>query len=198
MLQSFEPTKHFEPNRRLMLVPAIVFSVFGTLVGYYTTVQERHLNKALSAMNAENWRAYLSNAQMATNPFKSLDPLSNPAEYYEGMALAKLNRHHEAVLAYEKAYRQFPNNMWILHWMGQSYYQVGRYDEAIECLEKVIRIIPEHKEAFINLSATYYKMGDYKQSAEALKKIKDWEKDEAVVRNLGVLENLMKPAAANP
>ncbi|MBE0663703.1 MAG: tetratricopeptide repeat protein [Bacteroidales bacterium] len=198
MLQAFSPALPFNPSRRAILTPVIIFSVFGAMYGYNTTVQENYLNKALSAMKAENWRAYLHNAQMATNPFKSLDPLSNPPEYYEGMALAKLNRHPEAVVAYEKAFRQFPNNMWILHWMGQSYYQVGRYEEAIECLEKVLEIIPEHKEAYINLSATYYKMGDYQKSADALKRIKDWEKDEAVVRNLGVLENLLNPETGKP
>jgi O-antigen ligase len=192
MLQPYSPTKPFQPNRRVFLIPVIALSFFGTVFGYNTTIQERHLNKALSAMKSENWRAYLHHSQQAGNPFKSLDPLSNPPEYYEGMALAKLNRHHEAIVAYEIARKQFPNNMWIINWLGQSYYHVGRYEEAIECLEQVIRIIPSHKEAFINLSATYYQMGDLEQSYAALRKIQDYEKDPAVVRNMKVLENMME------
>jgi O-antigen ligase len=197
MLQPYSPTRPFQPNRRALLIPVLAFSVFGTVFGYNTTIQERYLNKALSAMKSENWRVFLNNAQQAGNPFKSLDPLSNPPEYYEGMALAKLNRHHEAIVAYEIARKQFPNNMWIINWLGQSYYHVGRFDEAIECLEQVIKIIPSHKEAFINLSATYYQKGELMQSWEALSKIENYEDDPAVVRNMKVLEDMMEEKQNN-
>lgn len=197
MLQPYSANKPFQPNRRIILIPIVVLAAFGTLFGYKTTIQEMHLNKALSAMKSENWQAYLQNARKATNPFKSLDPLSNPPEYYEGMALAKLNRHHEAIVAYEIARKKFPNNMWIINWLGQSYYHVGRFEEAIECLEQVIKIIPSHKEAFINLSATYYQMGNLQESYDALKKIQNYEDDPAVVRNMKVLEDMMEQERNN-
>lgn len=192
MYHKIKPSKNFHPKPIHVLAPLIALSVFGAYFGYRTTKQETYLNKALGASHKEDWRAYLHFARLADNPLKSLDPLSNPPEYYEGMALAKLNRHHEAVIAYEKAFKQFPNNMWILNWMGQSYYHTGQYEKAVECLEKVIRIIPAHSEAYINLSATYYRMGDYRQSLEALKRMKDYEKQPGVVSNMRVLENLIR------
>ena len=161
-----------------------------------TVEQESQLKYALSAYHKENWKVMLHYSKLGYNPLKSLDQLSNPPEYYEGLALAKLGRHKEAIVAYEKAYEQFPNNMWIINWMGQSYYQVGRYDEAIECLTKVIKIIPDLREAHISLSATYYKMGDYQNSYDALKAIPGWETDEAIQRNMKVLENFMAQEAA--
>jgi O-antigen ligase len=197
MYHKLMASERFKPKRLHILLPVIVFSVFGIAMSYYTIKQEMYLNKALGAMKNENWRAYLHNAQLAVNPFKSLDPLSNPPKYYEGMALAKLNRHHEAITAYEQAREQFPNNMWILNWMGQSYYQVGRYEEAIDCLNHVIKIIPSHKEAHINLSATYFKMGDYQSSYDALKQIKNWQDDSAILSNMRALENMMKREANN-
>lgn len=191
MYLKVSPRKSIQINKAAIFIPLIVFSVFGTWFGYATTKQEIQLNKALSAYNQEKWPALLSNARLAHNPLKSLDPLSNPPEYYEGLALAKMNRHKEAVVAYEKAREQFPNNIWILNWMGLSYYHVGRYTEAIECIEKVIDVIPAHREAYVNLSATYYQMGDYKKSYESLHRYPQWQSDSAMVRNMRVLENLM-------
>jgi tetratricopeptide (TPR) repeat protein len=196
MYARFHTFKPFRPQVVAILIPILAFSVFGMAMGYRTTKQEVLLNKSISAMHHEDWRVMLSNARAAQdNPFRSLDPLSNPPEYYEGMALAKLGRHAEAVAAYEKAKAQFPNNMWIINWLGQSYYHVGRYDEAIVCLDKVLKILPDFREAYINLSATYYAMGDLKNSHEALTRIPGWEDDDAVVRNMRVLENMMRRQA---
>ena len=192
MYHSIRPSKEFKINSLHVLAPVILISAFGCIFGYRTTKQEINLNKALAAMHKEDWRTYLHFSRLAVNPFKSLDPLSNPPEYYEGMALAKLNRHQEAVLAYEKAIKQFPNNMWIINWMGQSYYHVGRYEEAIECLEKVIRIIPQHTEAYINLSATYYQMGEYQKSYDALQRIENYESVPGVRSNMRALERMIQ------
>lgn len=185
------PRKAMQTNKIAIFAPLLILGLFGTWFGYATTRQEIQLNKALSAYHQENWMGLLNNAKLAHNPLKSLDPLSNPPEYYEGLALAKMNRHQEAVVAYEQAKKHFPNNLWILNWMGLSYYHTGRYIEAIDCIEKVIRIIPDHREAYINLSATYYKMGDYRQSHDALQRYPNWESDSAIVRNMRVLDNLM-------
>lgn len=188
--------KEYKPARLPFVLPLLAFSIFGVIYGMKTVEQESQLKYALSAYHKENWKVILHYSKLGYNPLKSLDQLSNPPEYYEGLALAKLGRHKEAIVAYEKAYEQFPNNMWIINWMGQSYYQVGRYDEAIECLTKVIKIIPDLREAHISLSATYYKMGDYQNSYDALKAIPGWETDEAIQRNMKVLENFMAQEAA--
>lgn len=185
----------FKPGRLQMLVPLLVFSVFGVVYGFKTVEQESQLKYALSAYHQSNWQSMLHYSKLGYNSLKSLDQLSNPPEYYEGMALAKLNRHQEAIVAYEKAFKQFPNNMWIINWMGQSYYQVGRYQDALDCLQKVIKIIPSLREAHISLSATYYQMGDYQNSYDALKAMPDWETDQAIQQNMRALERMMAKEA---
>jgi len=192
MYHRLSPLKPLQPKKAAIFLPIVVLALFGIWFGYATTVQETHMNKALSAYKHENWQAVLNNARLAHNPLKSLDPWNNPPEFYEGLALAKMNRHDEAVVAYEKAKEQFPNNVWILNWLGLSYYHVGRYNDAIECVEKVIGIIPDHREAYINLSATYYKMRNFRKSHEALQRYPNWQSDSAIVRNMRVLENLMR------
>ncbi len=181
----------FKPARVKMLITLLVFSVFGVIYGLKTVEQESQLKYAISAYHQGKWQSMLHFSRLGYNPLKSLDQLSNPPEYYEGMALAKLNRHQEAIVAYEKAYEQFPNNMWIINWMGQSYYQVGRYSDALDCLNKVIKIIPSLREAHISLSATYYQMGDYRNSYDALKAIPDWETDPDIQKNMRALERMM-------
>jgi O-antigen ligase len=189
------PQQTFKPPQTNLLMVLIIFSAFGALYGYKTMQQESNLKYSISAMHHENWRTMLNYAQRAYNPFKSLDPLSNPPEYYEGMALAKLGRHHEALDAYAKARKQFPNNMWITNWMGQSYYQVGRFEDALACLDVVLHIIPTHREGHISRSATYFQMGEYQKSYDALKNIRGWEDDPAIQRNMRALENRMKQQA---
>lgn len=181
----------FKPGRLAALIPLLAFSVFGVIFGSKTVQQESELKYSLSAYYQGNWQTMLQYAQRAYNPLKSLDQLSNPPEYYEGMALAKLNRHQEAIVAYEKAYAQFPNSVWITNWMGQSYYMVGRYEDALYCLNKVLHIIPHLKEARISLSATYYQMGEYQKSYDALEAIPGWESDEAIIYNMNALKRKM-------
>ena len=81
--------------------------------------------------------------------------------------------------------------MWIVNWLGQSYYQVGRYQDALDCLDIVLHIIPAHKEGHISRSATYFQMGEYQKSHDALKNIRGWEKDETIQRNMRALERRM-------
>lgn len=182
----------FRPRQLVILTPLLVFSIFGIVFGNKTVAQEAELKHSLSAYYQGNWQSMLHYAQRAYNPLKSLDQMSNPPEYYEGMALAKLNRHKEAIVAYEKAYAQFPNSVWITNWMGQSYYMVGRYEDALKCLQKVLHIIPDLREARISLSATYYQMGDYQNSYNALKTIPGWEEDSAIQSNMRALERMME------
>jgi hypothetical protein len=192
MVQSAKPVKVFSPSKYLVFIPLAVLSMGTIVYGSAAVSHEAHIRKAIDARNAGNWTEMLNQSVLGKNKLTSLDPFAFPADYYQGMALANLNRNQEAIDALKLAKRQSPHNLWINNQMGQCYYNMGKYNLAQKSVEKVLSILPNYKEALISLSAIYYQKKMYGKAIQTLKKIEGWQNDPQIVGNLKVLQEKQK------
>jgi tetratricopeptide (TPR) repeat protein len=192
MVQSAKPVKVFSPSKYMVFIPLAVLSMSTIVYGSAAVSHEAHIRKAIDARNAGNWTEMLNQSVLGKNKLTSLDPFAFPADYYQGMALANLNRNQEAIDALKLAKRQSPHNLWINNQMGQCYYNMGKYNLAQKSVEKVLNVLPKHKEALISLSAIYYQKQRYGKAYEALTKIDGWQNDPQIVANVKVLQEKKK------
>jgi tetratricopeptide (TPR) repeat protein len=192
MVQSVKPLKVFSPSKYMVIIPLAVLSVSTIIYGMAAVSHEVHIRKAIDARNAGKWDEMLNQSVLGKNSLTSLDPFAFPADYYQGMALANLNRNQEAIDALKLAKRQSPHNLWINNQMGQCYYNMGKYNLAQKSVEKVLSILPNYKEALISLSAIYYQKQRYGKAFQTLKKIEGWQHDPQIVGNLKVLREKQK------
>jgi tetratricopeptide (TPR) repeat protein len=68
----------------------------------------------------------------------------------KGVALDELGKHHDAILAYDKALRIDPNFDITLNNKGLSLYKLGKYQEAINCFDRILILNPNVKHVLIN------------------------------------------------
>ena len=192
MHHAAKPVKGIMLSKVVFLVTLGVLSLFTIIYGIAAISHESHIRKAIDARNSGNWEEMLNQSVLGKNSLTSLDPFAFPAEYYQGMALAKLNRHKEAIEALQLARIQSPNNIWIHNQMGQSFYNMGKYNHAQKSVEKVLNVLPKYKEALISLSAIYYQKQRYGKAYQALTNIEGWQNDPQIVANLKVLQEKQK------
>lgn len=192
MHHAAKPAKGFMLSKVVVLTTLALLSLFTIVYGISAVSHESHIRKAIDARNAGNWEEMLNQSVLGKNSLTSLDPFAFPAEYYQGMALANLNRHKEAIEALKLARKQSPSNIWIHNQMGQSFYSLGKYNLAQKSVEKVLNVLPNYKEALISLSAIYYQKQRYGKAYQALIKIEGWRNDPQIVANIKVLQEKQK------
>lgn len=167
-----------------MGVMALIYSI--TALGH-----EKKIRNSIEARNKGDYKAEAELARNAGTWLTSLDPMGFPPEYYVAEGLAKQNRHAEAILFYQQALKQTPNNVHIHNVLGLSGFQVGDYELAKTSLLRVLDALPDNKTALTSLSAVYYKEGNLRRALQTLQNIQGWEQDEALKKNINFLQKAL-------
>ena len=84
-----------------------------------------------------------------------------------GTAYGKLNRHNDAIGAYQEVLRINPDNDYAWFDLGNIYSILNRYTDAIEANRQALRINPEYDGAWYNLGNNYSRINRYDEAIEA-------------------------------
>ncbi len=230
MNQRIKPPAPYSPNRTALMMTILAVTAFGTIYGYNSIQMERYMKKTISTENgAENidnpevaiqqYQKAIELAQQSMNPFRSLNPMSYPPEYYvaksdyqigkrlmaSGQKEAALIRYNESLRGFERTLELFPGNVWTISRMGLIHNDLGTYysekgDTAkaneefakmIGSLEYMIELVPKLKQERKAMAGAYYKMGDYRKAVETLKNVPGYKKNKDIMRNIKGLEEMI-------
>lgn len=170
--------KNFFP----MLAMAVLLP--GTLYSYKALEQEKRIHRARSFQRAERWADMLEATRAAKTPWKTLDPLAVPLDYFEGFALSKLGNIEEAVKSFELAVKQNPHRKYTQNNLANAYISLGENDKAISHANKTLEMIPNDVEALSLLATAYYQQNLYQESLEALERIREEDLTAALRGNI--------------
>ncbi|MEM0907948.1 MAG: tetratricopeptide repeat protein, partial [Pseudomonadota bacterium] len=85
-----------------------------------------------------------------------------------GTALAKTNRHHQAVRALNQSLSLSPLDVEALNNLGTSLRELNQHEEALSCFERIIELEDSYK-ARLNLGTTLLELGRAEESEAALR-----------------------------
>ena len=118
-------------------------------------------SRALDAMDAGNPEDALSLLEQAL----SVDAANGEAYFHQGRVLLELDRHEEALSAFEEASRMgLPTDFE----RGVALYRLQRYRDADTILRRVVAEAPEDTEAAFFLGMTLYRQNQYHDAAQYL------------------------------
>lgn len=168
----------------LLLPPAL--AVLGLSIMYAVAArrQEQASVRAMLAEDAGDWQGVVDHARQAATPWRTLDPVSMPVVFREGMAHLHLGRKQEAIACLEQARRENPNRMQILNNLGVLYADAGDLDRAIECFDLVTDRYPNRIEGFQNLANCYLECGHAAEAMALLEQIPEPLRTDAIRENL--------------
>lgn len=86
----------------------------------------------------------------------------------KGDQLFSIDRHKEAIAAYDIALKIEPDNYSIWNNKGFALYIIDEYDQALIAFDKVLEIEPNHAEAWLYKGSTLCLLGDYPKCISAL------------------------------
>ena len=82
----------------------------------------------------------------------------------KGNALAKLNKHEEAIRCYDEGLRLEPKNGSVFALKGFSLASMNRHEEAIRCYDEGLRLEPVHIYAYSNKGYSLTKLGRHEEA----------------------------------
>jgi tetratricopeptide (TPR) repeat protein len=95
------------------------------------------------------------------------DATNGQAFYCLGCALAEIDRHEEAVVAYAKSAELSPDHATLpLYNMGNSLQELKEYDRAIEAFRQVTKLDPTEADAWTNLGRLLDDQGKHAEAIE--------------------------------
>jgi tetratricopeptide (TPR) repeat protein len=90
--------------------------------------------------------------------------------FQKGQVLEKLQRHTEAVIAYNQAVQLNPNSPEVLRWRGNVLFSLKRYEEAIGSYDRAIQLQPNNSHLWRCLASALIKLKRYQEAAACLDK----------------------------
>lgn len=186
------PRKPLKVNTKLLLAAAIVMNGFGVIYGYHAVKMEVNMKRTIQAEKQNRFEVAIDYAQKSMNPFRSLNPMAYPPEYYVAKSDAALGRDEQALEGFRKTLELFPGNVWTVSRMGLIYSKQKQYDSLISCLTYITDLVPDLKQERKALASAWFQKGEYNKAIEELKKIPNYKKDKEVIRNMQYLEDLIE------
>lgn len=169
---------------RFLVPPALVALGLAMVYAWAARAQEQAIVKAMLAEDAGDWRAVVNHARQAATSWRSLDPLSTPVSFREGMGHMRLGDRGAARACLERARNENPNRMQILNNLGVLCADAGDFAEAIECFTAVTRRYPNQVEGFLNLANCYLDSGHAAAAVAVLEQIPESHRNDAVRASL--------------
>ena len=148
---TFPPSRCSPVPHRIAYLVAIPLLIFSIVFGGIRLSSEIHTKKALSARNAGNWDAVITEVRRANSWCYRMDPFSTPLSWYSGMANFSQGNIPAALGDFKAACQIHPNHIHVLNNLGTCYALSGDYDRADALYEKALAISPQFEEAHKNL-----------------------------------------------
>ncbi len=204
----YKPWKPLNPNRKVLLAIVLLTTTFGIVYGYHSVRMEVHMKKTISLENAGRFEEAIESAYRSMNPFRSLNPMAYPPEYYvakndfeigkvlreQGNEEAALRRFDEALQGYKRTLELFPDNLWAVSRKGLVYNELGDHASMIECLKHILEIVPAMRRERLAKASAYYHLGEYQKAIDTFKSVSRWERDDQIVQNIEALKQLIEEA----
>src|SRR5262249_23873817 len=103
-------------------------------------------------------------ALQSVNEIKDTDGAEFEAQYLRGDALRHLERHEEALTAFQRAFDVKPDDVNLLMAMAWCYKRSSQLPRAITCMEQAYKISPQEAVILYNLSCYWSLAGNKTQS----------------------------------
>lgn len=151
----------------------IMQSVFGTLAlllllslfyNYKSWESKKYTKTIYTAISQNNARAVLNYANLAMNPYVSIDEQQAPLIKHRGTAYAMLGRNTEAISDLLLALKENPNHISTLNNLATLYAKNGQFELAITYFEKALDVFPKNQQSIKGLSRAYFDSGQIEQS----------------------------------
>lgn len=185
------PTKPLKTNPAIIGLMTGTFLICGIVYFYHALTLEIHVKKGYKYQNNGKYEMALQEYAKAETPFRNIDALGSPVDYYSGQSFYGLNDFESAVSSFTKAFDQHPNHIGLLNNIGSCYLKTGNVEQAKKYYLKALEIVPDLKETRSNLSSIYYQEGNYDKSLEMLQGIKNKKKFPKIKKNMKVLQSLL-------
>ncbi len=179
-------------NKTAISLSIVSLLALASVFSYKALRQEIFMQKTIGLHRAERWEEMLVNVRNAQTTWKTLNPLATPVAFYEGVALARLNDIPNAIRAYEEAFTQNPNRMYLLNNLANTYLLAREYEKAAYYAEKSLVIFPRSEETLRILASAYYYQNKISESLETLERIPEEDMNPAVRSNINHLQRLLR------
>ncbi len=186
-----KPAKQLAFSKTIFGVCLTIFLLFGVVYSYAALQLEIHSKKAMFLHKSGKDDLALNEIKLAETPFRSLDAMGSPLEYYSGLSYSSLNKHQEAIPYFLKAIELHPNHIALLNNIGLAYYKTGNNELAKKYYLDALKIVPDYKEALVNLSSIYYFEKNYNKSLEMLEDVKGKKKLPEIKKNINALNKIL-------
>lgn len=169
----------------------VLMLVCCSVYGYQAIQLEIHSKKAFILRSQGNPKEALAEINKAENPFRNIDAIGSPLDYYIGMIYSDLKDYKKSNFCFQKAFKQHPNHVALLNNLGLSYYQTGDCQQAEKYLLKALDIVPSYKESRINLATVYYSEKKYAEALGMLQGVKKKKTMPEIGQNIRALNKLL-------
>jgi len=143
------------PRLVIMTVSAMVL-MWNLYSGYQRYDGDRYVNKIFAANERAAWKQMVSLTDKSTNTFFSIDPISNPIQWFGGVARFQLGKWEESEAILQEALVAHPNNHKVLNSLAGLYNRNNDFPKAIEYYEKALGLNPFYDNAILNLAITHF------------------------------------------
>jgi len=178
-------------------LPGLAFSLLGVglLVwnlysGYQRYVGDSYVNRIFAANERGQWKKMLDLSTKSRNPFFSVDPISNPIDWFAGVSQFQLGKTNEAEDLLKRALEAHPYNHKVRNSLAGVYNRNKNYEKAIEYYEGALELNPFYDNAILNLAITNFQMGNLEKAEEWINKTtKESQQKSQLIEALRMMKN---------
>lgn len=158
--------------------------------GYQRQSADKWVNSIFQANEKSQWNEMVSLTQKSKNAFYNIDPISNPIDWFAGVAEFQLGNEKKAEALLVGALNAHPNNHKVYNSLAGVYNRMKDYPRAIEQYEKALALNPFYEKAIINIAITYFQSGNPSKAEEWINKSR--EESELKSRMLDAIKKAQK------
>jgi len=158
--------------------------------GYQRYDGDKYVNQIFAANERGQWKKMLKLTKKSRNPFFTVDPISNPIDWFAGVSQFQLGNEKEAEVLLKRAMEAHPYNHKVRNSLAGVYNRNKNYEKAIEYYEAALELNPFYENAILNLAITNYQMGNIDKAEEWIKKTKkESEQKTKLIEAIGIMRN---------
>lgn len=160
------------PLLRPILLTILAFSTFAAVLCCSRLKGEFATKDMYLLYQKGNYRGMLKESSNAINFFYTIDPMSTPIKWYEGVAHFGLGEVQQAKKSFEEALVVNPYHIHVLNNLASCHQISGDSDLAIQYYTEALRLSPKFAQTLCNLSAVYFNLGRVDEAYETIYKCK--------------------------
>jgi O-antigen ligase/Tfp pilus assembly protein PilF len=173
----------------LVFVVAIIFNLIAIKYQHARFKSEIAAVDVHRAYLQRNMKRIILETKKINHTFYSINPFSNPIEYYNGLAYSFMNKPDLALRSFSKAYNQAPYQIALISNYGTLLSMKGKVQEAEKLYYEAVEISPRFIDGNINLASVLHNKKSHEEAYNIILNI-DYQKNNERYDN--VLVNVLK------